>query len=383
MTTAAKKYNVNFINQKHKRTAPILLCLFVFFLPFMLGACQSQTQIDLISSQDSENSTGDRTKELVVFNYGDYIDKRVLKLFEAETGIKVKYEQYVTPEDMYTKFQSGAIPYDVICSSDYIIEKMIRSGETLPLDINSMEHYKNIDPKYLKFCESFDPGNRYSIPYFWGTVGILYNTAMVDQPVTSWNILWNETYRHKIIMENSMRDAFLVPLKLKGHSLNTTNLDELKAAQTELIRQKPLVMAYMVDEAKDAILAGDAVMAVIYSGDATIAMDYSKELAYCVPEEGSNIWFDSLVIPSTAKNKKEAELFIDFLCREDISRLNFEYIYYGTPNKAVYDSLDKETQEDPVIFPSDETLKKCEVYKYLGPEMEDIYNTLWKELKAH
>ncbi len=333
------------------------------------------------ASGESAAAGGDNT--LVVFNYGDYIDIETLDMFTEETGIKVQYEQYVTPEDMYTKYQSGAIPYDVICTSDYIIEKMIQAGEVQEIDRSGMKYYDNLDPVYLDFCKAFDPENKYAVPYFWGTVGICYNTSMVDEEIDSWDILWDEKYAGQMVMENSMRDAFIVPLKLAGKSINTTEEGELLEAQEKLKEQKRLVMAYMVDESRDAMIAGDAAMAVIYSGDATVAMEYNEDLDYVVPKEGSNIWFDCWFIPDSCKHKSNAEKFIDFMNREDIAAMNFDYVYYGTPNKAVYDELDDETKEDTTIFPDEEALMRCEVYKYLGEETEKFYNRLWKELKAY
>ena len=328
-------------------------------------------------------AVSDSGNTLVVFNYGDYIDFATIEMFEKETGIHVEYEQYVTPEDMYTKYQSGNIPYDLICTSDYMVEKMIRNGEAKKIGTASMEYYDNLDSDYLEFCQTFDVENEYAVPYFWGTVGILYNTELVEEEVDSWDILWNEKYKNQIIMENSMRDAFEVPLKWKGKSLNPVDEGELREAQSLLMEQKKLVMAYMVDESRDAMIAGDAALAVIYSGDATVAMEANENLDYVVPEEGSNIWFDCWMIPASCKHQENAEKFIDFMNREDIARMNFDYVYYGTPNKAVYDELDEETKEDYTIFPEDDTLEKCEVYKYLGSEAESFYNQLWKELKAY
>ncbi|MBQ9157077.1 MAG: ABC transporter substrate-binding protein [Eubacterium sp.] len=329
-----------------------------------------------------KESGADRKDSLVVFNYGDYIDRETIDLFEEETGIDVKYEEYLTPEDMYTKYSSDVIDYDLICTSEYMVEKMKQEGELLPLDKSGMDYYDNLDSRYLDLCQSFDPDNQYAVPYLWGTVGILYNEDMVEEEIDSWSILWNEDYRNQIVMQNSMRDAFLVPLKLNGHSLNTTDKEELREAQDMLMKQKPLVEAYLVDEIRDAMIAGDAAISVTYSGDATEAMDSNESLNYVVPKEGSNVWFDCWVIPKSCRHKREAELFIDFMNQEDTAMMNFDYIYYGTPNRAVYDALDKETQEDETIFPPEEVLKKCEVYQYLGSEADRYYTRLWKELKA-
>lgn len=328
-----------------------------------------------------EDKADDHT--LVVFNYGDYIDTDTIRMFEKETGIQVKYEEYVTPEDMYTKYTSGAINYDLICTSDYMVEKMVNAGEALEIDTSNMEYYDNIGQEYLDFCKAFDPDNSYAIPYFWGTVGILYNEKMVEDDITSWSVLWDEKYKNEIVMENSMRDAFMVPLKWKGYSLNTKDKEKLQEAQKLLIRQKPLVEAYLVDESRDAMISGDAAMAVVYSGDATVAMESNENLNYVVPEEGSNIWFDCWMIPKSSRHKKEAEMFIDFMNREDVASMNFDYIYYGTPNTAVYDSLDEEIKEDESIFPVKGVMDKCEVYQYLGEKMEIYYNQMWKELKSY
>lgn len=347
-----------------------------------IAFCVALTSVVCVGcSNSSEKKVDDNT--LIVFNYGDYIDTDTIRMFENETGIKVKYEEYVTPEDMYTKYQLGAIDYDLICTSDYMIEKMMQTDDLLEVDTSEMKYYNNIGQEYLDFCKAFDPDNSYAIPYFWGTVGILYNEEMVEEEITSWSVLWNEDYKNEIIMENSMRDAFLVPLKWKGYSLNTNNKDQLREAQKLLMEQKPIVEAYLVDESRDAMIAGDAAMAVVYSGDATVAMESNENLNYVVPEEGSNIWFDCWMIPKSAKHKKEAEMFIDFMNREDIAMMNFDYIYYGTPNTAVYNMLDEETQGDESIFPAQEVMDKCEVYQYLGGEMEAYYNQMWKELKSY
>lgn len=337
----------------------------------------------LVSTGCADGSSAEDDNTLVIFNYGDYIDRDTIQMFEDETGIEVKYEEYITPEDMYTKYQSGGINYDLICTSDYMIERMITDGEAQTIDTSNMEYLDNIDQKYMDFCKAFDPENQYAIPYFFGTVGILYNEEMVDEDVDSWSILWNEKYKDQIIMENSVRDAFIVPLKWKGYSINTTDRQELLEAQSLLMEQKPLLAAYLVDETRDAMISGDAALSVIYSGDATVAIEENENLTYVVPEEGTNIWFDCWMIPKTAKHKEAAEKFIDFMNRPDIAMMNFDYIWYGTPNKAVYDDLDDETKEDSTIFPDEDIMNKCEVYQYLGEEMDSFYSRLWKELKAY
>lgn len=345
----------------------IVLCLAVWFS----AACG-----------DGEQIRGGEDK-IVVFNYGDYMAPGVAKQFEEETGIEVVYEEFLMPEAMYTKYITGAADYDLICCSDYMLEKLIDEGEALEIDYTSMPNYKNIGGFYRKMSEFFDEGNKYTVPYFFGTVGILYNTTMVDEEPDSWDVLWDEKYNNQIIMQNSVRDTFIPALVKLGCSINTTDKKELREAQSLIIKQKPLVQSYLVDEIRDDMANGEAAIGLVYSGEAAVAMDYNEDLAYTVPREGTDMWMDSWMIPKTSKNKGGAERFLDFLCREDIARENFEYVYYSTPNQAVYDNLDEETKEDACIFPSDEVLAKCEVFKYLGNDMEKYYNELWKEIKAH
>lgn len=321
---------------------------------------------------------------LTILNYGKYFDPNALEQFEKETGIKVKYEEYESPEEMYTKYKAGSIDYDLLCTSDYMVQKLIEENEALPINYENTPEYKNIDKKIIEASASFDPKHKYTIPYFYGTVGILYNTKEVTASETdSWNILWNKKYNGKIIMENSVRDCFLVPLKQMGYSLNTTDPKELEEALTMLKEQKPLVYAYFVDETGDEMAAGNASLAVVYSGEAAYAQSLSDELAYNVPKEGSNLWIDAWFIPKTCKNKQNAEKFLDFLCRKDIAAINFDYVYYATPNTAVFDSLDEETKQDKTIFPDSSIIENCETFTNLDTEATNLYNQLWKELKSY
>lgn len=320
---------------------------------------------------------------LTVLNYGKYFDPEALKMFEEETGIHVEYEEYESPEEMYTKYKAGSIDYDLLCTSDYMIQKLIEEGEVLEMNHDNLKEYQNIDPKIIDASASFDPQHNYTLPYFYGTVGILYNTDEVDAEKTnSWDILWDSQYEGKIIMENSVRDCFLVPLKRLGYSLNTTDEKELDEALSMLLEQKPLIYAYFVDETGDEMAAGNASLSVVYSGEAAYAQSLADNLAYSVPEEGSNLWIDSWFLPKTCKNQENAEKFLDFLCREDIAKMNFDYVYYATPNKAVYDSLEESVKNDTTIFPDQATIDNCEVYVSLDEAGTDFYNQLWKALKS-
>lgn len=319
---------------------------------------------------------------LTVFNYGEYMDPAVLDMFYDETGIEVKYEEALTPEEMYTKYKAGAIDYDLLCSTDYMIEKLIKEGELQEIDTASMENAGNIGDKYWKFSEAFDPGNKYTVPYFWGTVGILYDTTKVKEPVDSWDVLFDGEYAGEIIMQNSMRDTLSVALKALGYSLNTNDENEIRQAYELLNKQKADVQAYLVDEARDEVVAGNAAMALVYSGEAYLGREYNENLAYVVPKEGSQVWLDSWGVTKNCKNPEMAMQFLDFLCREDIAKMNFEYIYYSTPNEAVIASLSEEERADETLVPKEDTTENCEVCIQQNPEIIDLENELWKELKA-
>lgn len=328
------------------------------------------------------SSTKTDNGEIVVYNWGEYIDPDVITMFEEETGIKVVYDEFETNEEMYPKVETGAVKYDLICPSDYMVKKMIDNDLLAEINFDNVPNMKNIGDTYMETSKAFDSENKYSIPYMWGTLGILYNKTMVDETVDSWSILWDEKYSGNVIMQKSVRDAFAVALKLDGHSLNSVNEEELLQAQQRLIDQKPLVQAYYIDEVRDAMIQGDAALAVIYSGEALYTQDYNENLEYVIPEEGSNVWIDSWVIPKNCNNKEGAEKFLDFLCRADIAKMNFEYITYSTPNTAAYDLLDEDIQNNQTVFPSDDIINKQEVFYYLGEEMESYYNTLWKEVRG-
>ncbi len=327
-----------------------------------------------------EKNTGRKT--LTVLNYGEYIDRNVLTEFEKETGIKVLYEEATTPEEMYAKYNTGAIHYDVVCSSDYMVERFIREGKAQKLDFSLWKYKNNIDSRYFKLSRTFDPKNRYSVPYFWGTVGILYDQSKVKGKIDSWKSLFDGSYAGSIMMQNSIRDAYMTALKYKGYSLNTTKTEEILEAQSLLLAQKGDVEAYFVDEISEEMISGNATVAVCYSGEAGVASEYNKNLRYVVPKEGSNLWIDSWLITRKCQHPKWANRFLDFLCRKDIAMKNFEEIYYATPNKAVYNSLSKEEKTNPILFPKEDIMKKSEVYRTLDEKITEFYGKLWKELKV-
>ena len=321
--------------------------------------------------------------QVIVYNWGEYIDPEIIDLFEEETGIDVIYEEFETNEIMYPKIQSGAIAYDVVCPSDYMIQRMIENDLLAEINYDHIPNLKYIGDNYMKMSRQFDPENKYSVPYLWGTVGILYNKKMVDEPVDSWGILRDKKYEDSILMQDSVRDAFAVALKYLGYSLNSTDLDELEAAKNLLIEQKPLVQAYVIDQVRDKMIGGEAALGVIYSGEALYCQQENPDLDYVIPKEGTNIWIDSWVIPKNAKNVENAEAFINFLCRPDIAKMNFDYITYSIPNTAGRDLIEDESlRNSPIAFPDDSKLENCETFRFLGDDNDALYNRLWREIKS-
>lgn len=346
-----------------------------------LGLCTCMTAA-LLSGCGSANKYPNG--KVYVYNWGEYIDPETLDMFEKGTGIQVIYDEFDTNETMYPKVEAGASNYDVVCPSDYMIQKMIDNDLLQELNWDNIPNAKaNIGAQYYEQSEAFDPGNRYAVPYCWGTVGILYNKTMVDEPVTSWSILWDEKYADSILMQDSVRDLFMVGLKSLGYSMNSTDEKELNEAKDLLIQQKPLVQAYVIDQVRDKMIGNEAALGVIYSGEAIFTQRENPDLEYVIPKEGTNVWIDGWVIPKNAENVENAEKFIDFMCRGDIALLNFDYITYSTPNTAAQALIeDDDIRNSKIAFPDLSQYDGLETFSYLGDDADALYNDLWKEIKS-
>lgn len=342
----------------------------------VLGGCGGPSK-----SNDSKNAG-----EVYVYNWGEYIDEEVISMFEAETGIKVIYDMFETNEDMYPVIEAGGRTYDVVCPSDYMIQKMIENQMLAEINFDNIPNIDQIDPEYIERSKSFDPENKYSVPYCWGTVGILYNTSMVapeDVP-SKWSDLWDEKFSGEILMQDSVRDAFMVALKSLNYSMNSADRGELEEARDLLIRQKPLVQAYVIDQVRDKMIGGEAAIGVIYSGEAIYTQRENADLEYVIPEEGTNVWIDSWVILKDSPNRENAEKFIDFMCRGDIAVKNFEYITYSTPNDAARELIeDEDIRNSEIAFPDLSEYNNLETFIYLGEDGDALYNELWKEVKSN
>lgn len=325
--------------------------------------------------------------ELYIFNCGDYIAETTVEKFEkAYPEYEVIYEVFETNEAMYQKLVSSNIPYDVLIPSDYMIERLIKEDRLKEIDMSKLENYKYIGEAYKN--TRYDPENKYSVPYMWGTLGILYNKERVKETVDSWSILWDEKYSGQILMLDSMRDSMAVALKKLGYDLNTTNKAEIDAAAKALLDQKPLVAEYGVDVLKEKMIQGSYSFTVAYSGDALYMQNQNAELnggesvlEYVIPKEGSNFWIDAMCIPKTSKNTEGAMKFIDFMCSTEIAYDNVEYIEYSTPHTEALKELGDEYINNNIYNPSAEILANCSPFAYLEPDVQENYNKAWESVR--
>ncbi len=316
-----------------------------------------------------------------IFNWEDYIDEQTLEMFTAETGIKVNYMNFTTNEDMLVQVEATPSAFDVVFPSDYAVERMMANGLLEKIDFTNVPNAQQILPELRN--ATYDPTGEYSVPYMWGTVGILYNKTMVTEPVDSWAILWDTKYMNSVFMMDSIRDTMGITLKYIGESMNTRDPIALEKAKELLIQQKQsgIVKAYQVDETKDKMVAGEAALALMWSGDAQYAIDLNPDLDYVVPKEGSNVWVDAMVIPKGAKNKTNAEAFINFMSRPDVAQLNCEAIWYSSPNAGAIELMGEEYADNLVMNPAPEVVERCEYFNDIQ-DFIAIYNALWLDIKS-
>lgn len=315
-----------------------------------------------------------------LYNWGDYIDSDLIEQFEEETGYRVVYETFDSNEAMYTKVQQGGTGYDLVIPSEYMIERMIEENLVVELDHSRIEGLEHIDPDFLDL--NFDPGNRYSIPYFWGTLGIAYNEDLLEgfEP-ESWEDLYRPELADSILMIDGAREVIGIGLQTLGYSLNSRDSSELQQAADQLTELSPNIKALVADEIKMYMIQEEAAIAVTYSGEAADMMWENESIVYILPEEGSNLWFDNMVIPHTVQNEEAAYAFINFMLDPEIAAQNADYIGYSTPNQTAMDYLPEETVEDEQFYPSQDMMDNLEVYEDLGLEYTGIYNDLFLEFK--
>ncbi len=321
---------------------------------------------------------GSNSEKIYIYNWGNYIDQSLVEKFSEESGIEVIYEEYATNEDMYVKIKNGGSQYDLIFPSDYMLEKMIKEDMLEKIDVSQLKNYDNIADNYKGL--PYDPQNLYSVPYVWGTVGLLYNKALVTEPVDSWSILFDEKYKGQILMLDSQRDTLMIALKLLGYSMNSRNEAELEEAKNLLIKQKDLVLSYVVDNGKDIMIQGGAAFMPAWNGDAVEFMRTNQDLDFVLPKEGTNLWYDVMAIPKDAPNKAAALAFIDFMLDAQNAAQNADYMGYSTPNQAAYELLDDSFKNNKIAYPDMADLANSEVFADPA-EFLEVYNKIWSELK--
>ncbi|MEI4771812.1 ABC transporter substrate-binding protein [Psychrobacillus sp. FJAT-51614] len=344
--------------------AIIVVCALLFFVNDYLNK----------SSGNAGNDT------VTIYNWGEYIDPELIAQFEDESGYRVVYETFDSNEAMMTKIEQGGTSYDIAVPSEYAIEKMKENNLLLPIDHSKIPNLENIDPYFLDL--SFDPKNEFSIPYFWGTVGIVYNPTLLDgQTFDSWEALWDSSLKGQILLVDGAREVIGMGLNSLGYSLNSTNVSELQEATDKLKKLTPNVKAIIGDEVTQLMVNEEAAVALTWSGQAADMMWENEELDYAVPQEGSNLWFDNMVIPKTAANIEGAHAFINFMLDVEVAAQNADYVGYSTPNLAAVDIMDEEVTSDERFYPPEEQRDNLEVYNNLGLEMLGKYNELFLEFK--
>ncbi|CAM3826846.1 ABC transporter substrate-binding protein [Mesobacillus zeae] len=352
--------------------------IFRFFIAIALV---SGVLLYAISSLNSEQGySGENT--LTIYNWGDYIDADLINRFEKETGMKVIYETFDSNEAMMTKIKQGGTHYDIAIPSEYMIDKMRKEKLLVQLDHSKLPNLKYIDKRFMDL--PFDPKNHFSVPYFWGTVGITYNPKMLNgKEIDSWSDLWDPELKNQILLVDGAREVIGMGLNSLGYSLNDTDKGHLLEAKNKLDSLTPNVKAIVGDEIRLLLENQEAAVGLVWSGVASEIMAENEDLEYVVPKEGSNLWFDNMVIPKTAKNVDGAHQFINYMLDPKIAAQNTEYVSYSTPNKAALQYLPKEMVEDERFYPSSELTEKLEVYENLGKENLAYYNELFLQFKMH
>lgn len=366
----------------------------------MFGGCSSEEETaeeeeiveQALTVSDPDYYTRFKGKDISinVYNWGEYIstgaDEGTLDVnteFEKLTGIKVNYTNFATNEELYAKLKGGGASYDIVIPSDYMISKMIKEKLIQKLDFDNIPNFSYIMDNFRNM--EYDPENEYSVPYTWGTVGIIYDETVVDinEEDIDWDLLWNEEYADQILMFDNPRDAFAIAEILLGYSLNTENPDELAAAAEKLKKQKKVVQGYVMDEIFDKMGAGDALIAPYYAGDALTIMEENDSLNFVVPKSGTNLFVDAMCIPKSSKQKEAAEMYINFMCEPDIAYANIDYICYSTPHSAAFDMLDDEVKNDPISYPDEELIaNRTTVFVNLSDEANKTMQDLWTEMKS-
>ena len=365
-----------------KKKSTVLMIALIILLALMLAAALYGCDKKDDNSTGGSSSGKPQGGEVYVYNWGGpYIEEDIFKEFEKETGIKVNYSEYQSNEEMYAILKSGSAVYDVIIPSDYMVARLISEGMLEELDFSNIPNYELIDDSYKNL--NYDPNGKYSVAYMTGTVGLIYNSALIDDEITSWASLFDSAYAGQILMFDNPRDAFGIALKYLGYSQNSESESEIREAYDLLVGQKQILQAYVMDQIFDKLESGEAYIGPYYAGDYLLMLENNPDLVFVRPIEGSNAFVDAMCVPKGAKNKTNAEIFIDYMCSTDVAIQNMDAIGYASANfeaaEEYADELDSEEYE--IMFASDDVLANCDVFTDLSPATLELYNNLWTELK--
>ena len=366
-----------------KKIISVFLCVLLILSSLVFGV-----SADDAYAYDEEyySKFKDDNLTLYVYNWGEYIadgsdeTMDVIKEFEELTGIRVEYTTFDTNEGLYSKLQSGSAYYDIIIPSDYMISRMAQNGMLEKLNYANIPNFeKYIDASFKN--PDYDSAQEYSVPYTWGTVGLIYNTKYITETVDSWDILWDEQYSGKILMFSNSRDAFAIALKRLGYSMNTENPDEIREAAELLKEQKDVVQAYVMDQIFDKMSEENAWIAPYYAGDYITMSETNEDLAFVFPKEGFNQFVDAMCIPKGCVNQEAAEMFINFMCEPRVSAENCGYIGYSTPISASKELMDEDIVSNEVAYPSAEILENSETFRNLSDDTNKLLDDLWIEVR--
>lgn len=354
-----------------------------FVAAFVIIAIAAVLSVLLTSCGEETESEGSSKKEVRVYCFGDYIDPELIDDFEKDTGIRVIMDNFDTNEEMFPIIEKGAVKYDVVCASDYMIEKMGKRNFLRELPKEAIPNRKNVPDKFMEIAADFDKGNKYSLPHTYGTMGILYNSKKIKPgEITSWNDLWKKKYGGWVVMPDSMRDTFGIALKAEGKSINDFSKGSLDSAAEYLIQQKPLVYKYANDSARDMMIGEYTDIAIVWNGEVLYSKEENPDLEFVIPKEGTEEFLDLWAIPVTSQNPENGAKWINYMLSKKAALKNFEYLTYSIPNKYVIDQVSDNPEEMKVLFPSDELLKKCELLKPMPPKYEEYYSLCWKRFKT-
>ena len=371
-----------------KITALTLAC--VMALGLFLSGCAMEEPVES-GDPGSTNSSGTGEKrEVNVCSWGEYIDESLITKFEEETGIEVNYFFAPSNEELYSRLETGGVNYDVIVPSDYMIARLIAEDRLQKLDYSLIPNYEKIDDQYKNL--SFDPDNEYSVPYTWGTLGIIYNTTMVDEPITSWEVMFSDQYAEDILLIDNSRDAFAMALYCLGYDVNTTDESQIREAY-QLVADAKARGVYAgqgMDEVFQIMEGGNLAIATYYAGDFLTMYEANPDLAFVIPEEGSNWFVDAMCILKDAENVEEAHAWINFIASTESNLANMDFIWYASPNSEaleMYPAWYEEQYGEPldmdlyeIMAAPPEVLANCTMYENLPPETLALYNDLWIEL---